>query len=233
MPATTRVSRGTLLQQLLPIDGDERIATVLPVSEFADDVYLLLLTKHGWIKKTPLKAFARITARGLIAVSLSPQTEARAADALVKASLCTATDSAILCSAGGQACRFDTSEAEPPHARRAPPPLPVPSAPSVAPLRGRHRVRRRSEAGLRASGRQSRGVKSMSMRVGDTIADMFVVSTEAADADSLADLVAVTRYGFGKRMRVGLFRTQKRGGNGQSHAHRVRRPRCVPCPVRA
>jgi DNA gyrase subunit A len=58
------------LQQLLPIEPDEAIAKLLPISEFSESTFLVLLTRNGFIKKTPLAAFKRITARGLIAVSL-------------------------------------------------------------------------------------------------------------------------------------------------------------------
>ena len=141
VPSSSRTSRGVLLQQLLPISEHETIATVLPVDSFPEEVFLLLLTKHGWIKKTPLHAFQKLTARGLIAVSLSD------GDALVRASLCTTSDSVILCSARGQAVRFETSQAV-----------------------------------LRASGRQSRGVKSMRMGKDDSITDMSVVRA-ASDLD--------------------------------------------------
>jgi DNA gyrase subunit A len=179
VPETSRTSRGALAQQLLPISSDEVLATVLPVADFSEDRYLLLNTAHGWIKKTPLKAFERITARGLIAVSLGE------GDTLVRASLCSLSDSVILCSGAGLAVRFDTDEAQ-----------------------------------LRASGRQSRGVKSMRMGEGDTIADMFVVPSggQGAAADGEAsletNLVAVTRNGFGKRVPVDQFRRQRRGGKG-------------------
>ena len=200
VPQTSRTSRGVLMHQLLPIEPTEAIATVLPVSDFSTSVFLLLLTRHGWIKKTPLHAFNKITARGLIAVSLGE------GDALVRASLCSADDSVLLCSAHGLAVRFETSETQ-----------------------------------LRASGRKSRGVKSMGMREGDEIADMFVVPGKKAgdelgvdafgsdveqtgddgvvdddddDDDDGQQLVAVTRCGYGKRMRTSKFRCQKRGGKG-------------------
>ena len=187
VPQTSRTSRGVLLNQLLPIEATESIATVLPVNEFSTSVYLVLLTRLGYIKKTPLHAFEKITARGLIAVSLGE------GDRLVRASMCEADESVLLCSAGGQAVRFETSEAQ-----------------------------------LRSSGRQSRGVKSMNMREGDEIADMFVVPAKVssgnedgelkAGGDELeADcqqLVAVTKYGFGKRVRTDSFRCQRRGGKG-------------------
>lgn len=184
VPATSRTSRGVLAHQLLPIDENERVATVLPVSEFSESVYLALLTRSGFIKKTPLHAFNKITARGLIAISLGE------GDSLVRAALCTLEDSVLLCSAGGQAVRFQTSEKQ-----------------------------------LRASGRQSRGVKSMGMREGDQIADMFVIQgkpggeeVDGDDDDEEEDdgqrLVAVTQRGYGKRMRTSLFRCQSRGGKG-------------------
>ena len=70
VPATSRSARGVTFQQLLPIDEQDRIETVLPVSEFSESIFLVLLTQRGWIKKTPLEAFKQISARGLIAVSL-------------------------------------------------------------------------------------------------------------------------------------------------------------------
>ena len=179
VPQTSRTSRGVLMHQLLPIEPTEAIATVLAVSEFSTSVYLLLLTRHGWIKKTPLIAFEKITARGLIAVSLGD------GDALVRASLCEADDSVLLCSAMGLAVRFATSEKQ-----------------------------------LRASGRQSRGVKSMRLQEGDEIADMFVVpgasegGEEEEEGGDGQQLVAVTRCGYGKRMRTSKFRSQGRGGKG-------------------
>ena len=46
VPATSRTSRGVLAHQLLPINENERIATVLPVSDFSTSVFLVLLTKR-------------------------------------------------------------------------------------------------------------------------------------------------------------------------------------------
>jgi DNA gyrase subunit A len=175
VPETSRTSRGVLVHQLLPIDPNEAISTVLSVSDFTPDTYLVLLTRHGWIKKTPLAAFEKITARGLIAVSLDE------GDALKRASLCELDDSVILCSSLGQAVRFETSDQQ-----------------------------------LRASGRQSRGVKSMAMREGDEIADMFVVPAGGGGEDGGEGqrLVAVTKCGYGKRMLTSHFRCQRRNGKG-------------------
>ena len=150
VPVASRTARGVLLQQLLPIDPDDSIAELLPINDFSDDTFLVLLTRHGWIKKTPLRAFERITARGLIAVSLGE------ADTLTHAGVCTEEDSVILCSRMGQALRF--------HA---------------------------DSKNLRASGRASRGVKSIALRPGDEIADMDIVRQ---------------RKELDTRVRVGLYK---------------------------
>ena len=74
----------------------ETIETMLPVTDFSEDVFLVLLTRSGWIKKTPLNAFQKISARGLIAVSLAD------GDVVVRAALCSADDSVMLSSRRGQ-----------------------------------------------------------------------------------------------------------------------------------
>jgi DNA gyrase subunit A len=70
IPASSRAARGTAIVQLLPIPHDEKITSVIAVSEFSEDLYLVMLTQQGYIKKTVLSAFGNIRANGLIAISL-------------------------------------------------------------------------------------------------------------------------------------------------------------------
>lgn len=70
IPAASRTSRGTPIVQMLPIPRDEKITSIVPVSEFSSDEYLVMLTRGGYIKKTELAAFSNIRANGLIAISL-------------------------------------------------------------------------------------------------------------------------------------------------------------------
>ena len=56
---------------MLPIPREEKITSMVAVSEFTDDEYLIMLTQGGYIKKTALSAFANIRANGLIAISLN------------------------------------------------------------------------------------------------------------------------------------------------------------------
>ncbi|HLO87598.1 MAG TPA: DNA topoisomerase (ATP-hydrolyzing) subunit A [Nostocaceae cyanobacterium] len=70
IPVGSRTSRGTPIVQMLPIPKEEKITSIVPVSEFSDEEYLVMLTKGGNIKKTGLSAFSNIRANGLIAISL-------------------------------------------------------------------------------------------------------------------------------------------------------------------
>jgi len=55
---------------LLSLSEGERITSVIPVSEFAGDQYLLMLTVNGYIKKVSLNAFSAIRVTGIIAIQL-------------------------------------------------------------------------------------------------------------------------------------------------------------------
>ncbi|MBE9181828.1 DNA gyrase subunit A [Oculatella sp. LEGE 06141] len=70
IPTGSRTSRGVPLVQLLPIPRVEKITSIVPVTEFTNDEYLVMLTQGGYIKKTELSAFSNIRANGLIAISL-------------------------------------------------------------------------------------------------------------------------------------------------------------------
>ncbi len=65
-----RQSRGTAMINMLPFHDGEFITTIMPVQEFVDDRFLLMVTAKGSIKKTPLKAFSKTRKSGLIALSL-------------------------------------------------------------------------------------------------------------------------------------------------------------------
>lgn len=70
IPVGSRTSRGVPIVQMLPIPRNEKITSIIPVTEFTDEEYLVMLTQGGYIKKTGLTAFSNIRANGLIAISL-------------------------------------------------------------------------------------------------------------------------------------------------------------------
>ncbi|MCM1982519.1 DNA gyrase subunit A [Lyngbya confervoides] len=77
IPMGSRASRGVPLVQLLPIPREEKITSVLAVSEFTEDEYLVMMTSNGYIKKTALSAFSNIRTNGLIAIALEEDDQLR------------------------------------------------------------------------------------------------------------------------------------------------------------
>ncbi|XP_052145954.1 probable DNA gyrase subunit A, chloroplastic/mitochondrial isoform X1 [Oryza glaberrima] len=75
IPECTRAATGTPLVQLLSLSDGERITSIVPVNEFGEDQYLVMLTVNGYIKKVPLNAFSAIRTSGIISIQLAPGDE--------------------------------------------------------------------------------------------------------------------------------------------------------------
>lgn len=75
IPECTRTAAGTPLVQILSLSDGERITSIIPVSEFVDDQYLVMLTANGYIKKVSLNSFSSIRSTGIIAIQLVPGDE--------------------------------------------------------------------------------------------------------------------------------------------------------------
>src|SRR5699024_7814138 len=61
---------GRPIINLLPLEADERITSMLPVDSYEDDRYIFMATKYGVVKKTVLSSFQSQRSSGLIAVNL-------------------------------------------------------------------------------------------------------------------------------------------------------------------
>jgi DNA gyrase subunit A len=104
LPQGSRASRGKPIVNLLPLEADERINAILPVREYAPDLYVFMVTAQGTVKKTPLTDFSRRRATGIIAVDL------REGDHLVDVSLTDGTLDVMLVTTAGKAVRFHESD---------------------------------------------------------------------------------------------------------------------------
>jgi DNA gyrase subunit A len=99
IPDANRQAKGIPLINLIDIEQNELITAVVAASNFDQDS-LLLATKLGEIKRTPLSEFAAVRRNGLIAMNLEP------GDELIGAKLARADDDVVLVTAGGMANRF-------------------------------------------------------------------------------------------------------------------------------
>ncbi|PKR83497.1 DNA gyrase subunit A [Heyndrickxia camelliae] len=75
IPEYSRTAKGLPIINLLGIEKDEWINTIIRVEEYLDDSYLFFTTKKGISKRTPLSEFANIRTNGLIAIHLREEDE--------------------------------------------------------------------------------------------------------------------------------------------------------------
>jgi DNA gyrase subunit A len=71
LPEGSRTSKGQAIINLINIDADEQIQSLLPLKEGSDDSYLFFTTKKGIVKKTSLSEYKNIKSNGLIAINLT------------------------------------------------------------------------------------------------------------------------------------------------------------------
>ena len=180
LPELGRNSRGRAIVNLLKLDKDEQILDCIAIRDFdMPDHCLMMATRSGLVKKTPLSAYSRPKRGGIKAIKL------RDDDELVDMVLCQTGDEVIISTSDGMAIRFRESDARP-------------------------------------MGRDTSGVKGISLSSGDTLVGMVV-------ADPEATLLTICENGYGKRTLFGphaddasddetnssaRYRTQKRGGKG-------------------
>ena len=70
IPESSRTARGVNVVNLLPLEPEEKITSMIRVEEFRDDHYLVMVTKNGIIKRTELSAYHTTRKGGVIAISL-------------------------------------------------------------------------------------------------------------------------------------------------------------------
>jgi DNA gyrase subunit A len=107
IPEGSRQSRGKAIVNLLELQEGEVVNAMFPVKEFAEDRYLLMATRAGTIKKTPLSEFRNPRKAGIIAVTLDE------GDELVKVLLTDGNKEVVMVSKKGKAIRFFEEDVRP------------------------------------------------------------------------------------------------------------------------
>ena len=109
IPEGGRDAKGQHVANLLAFQPEEKIAQVLAIRDYEVADYLVLATKSGLVKKTPLKLYESARTGGIIAINLR-EDEAGRPDELVSAQVITSDQDLILVSREGQAARFAASD---------------------------------------------------------------------------------------------------------------------------
>ncbi|WAP57140.1 DNA gyrase subunit A [Streptomyces sp. S465] len=109
LPDAGREARGQHVANLLAFQPDERIARILAIRDYEAVPYLVLATKSGLVKKTPLKDYDSPRSGGVIAINLREMEDGRE-DELIGAELVSAADDLLLISKKAQSIRFTATD---------------------------------------------------------------------------------------------------------------------------
>ena len=108
IPEGDKTSKGRAIQNLLNIDSDDSVNAFLRLrgrgledEEFINSHYIVFATKNGTVKKTPLEAYSRPRANGVIAINIAE------GDEVVDVRLTNGNNELILANRNGRAVRFD------------------------------------------------------------------------------------------------------------------------------
>lgn len=107
IPEGTRQSKGMNIANILPIATDEKVTSMIPVKEFEDDKYLVMVTKYGIIKRIALNAYNTARKGGLIALDLNE------GDELAWVRMTAGNDEIIIATHNGMAIRFKETDVRP------------------------------------------------------------------------------------------------------------------------
>ncbi|NJO80280.1 MAG: DNA topoisomerase (ATP-hydrolyzing) subunit A [Cyanobacteria bacterium RM1_2_2] len=194
IPTGSRTARGVPIVQMLPISHEEKITSIIPVTEFTDHEYLVMLTQKGYIKKTEVSAFSNIRANGLIAISLEES------DQLRWVRLARAEDSVVIGSRLGMAIHFRTNHEQ---------------------LRPLGRPTRGVRAMALKEGDELISMDILPSQVVANIAEGDEAESDANGEELDVEYqsqgpwaLVITMGGLGKRVPVNQFRLQNRAGMG-------------------
>ncbi|WP_413800366.1 DNA gyrase subunit A [Streptomyces iranensis] len=109
LPDAGREARGQHVANLLAFQPDEKIARILAIRDYEAVPYLVLATKSGLVKKTPLKDYDSPRSGGVIAINLREMDDGRE-DELIGAELVSSADDLLLISRKAQSIRFTATD---------------------------------------------------------------------------------------------------------------------------
>ncbi|MEA2015136.1 MAG: DNA gyrase subunit A [Actinomycetota bacterium] len=107
IPTGSRTSKGKAIVNLLPFLPGEMVAAIIAVKEYTEDRYLIMATKKGMIKKTPISLYDSSRKGGIIAIRI------KEGDELIGVEETNGNDEIIMVSKNGQAIRFSEKDARP------------------------------------------------------------------------------------------------------------------------
>ncbi len=104
IPEASRQSKGKAIINLLNITADEVVTAVIPIKEYSEELFLLMVTKKGIVKKTPVSAYSHQRRTGIIALTLKKD------DELIEVKLTDGKKALVLSTKKGQSIHFSEED---------------------------------------------------------------------------------------------------------------------------
>lgn len=105
LPEGSKASRGTHIRNILPFTDEDSVAAMIKVDDFDDNKFIVMVTKKGKIKRTPLSSYKNVRKHGLIAIGLDES------DEIAGVRMTSGNDSLIIATHNGMAIRINESSA--------------------------------------------------------------------------------------------------------------------------
>ena len=189
LPLASRAARGKPIINLLPLEADERITAILPVREYEEDKYVFMATAFGTVKKTPLTAYSRQRASGIIAVNLNE------GDSLIGVDITDGSNEIMLFTDAGKVVRFKEAEESAVVDENGNPVLDEEGNPEI------------KFKGVRPMGRTATGVRGIKMADDQRVVSLIVPKSDGA-------ILTVTENGYGKRTALEDYPSKSRATQG-------------------
>ena len=189
LPLASRAARGKPIVNLLPLEADERITAILPVRNYEDDKYIFMATAFGTVKKTPLTAYSRQRASGIIAVNLNE------GDSLIGVDITDGSNEIMLFTDAGKVVRFKEAEETAVVDENGNPVLDEEGKPEIR------------FKGVRPMGRTATGVRGIKMPDDQRVVSLIVPKNDGA-------ILTVTENGYGKRTQLEDYPSKSRATQG-------------------
>lgn len=104
LPEAGRQAKGTAIVNILQLDQGEKITAVIPVPKYEDNLYILMATRKGLIKKTSLMEYSNIRKTGIQGIALKDE------DELIDVRLTDGTNDVVLVTNMGMSIRFNEND---------------------------------------------------------------------------------------------------------------------------
>jgi DNA gyrase subunit A len=234
IPDVGAAGKGKAMASLVDLQPGEKVVTILPVRDLNEDSkYVLFATRNGTVKKTPLKDFSNVMARGIIAIGIDKD------DELITAKITDGQQIIFLATHEGMAIRFNEQDLRPMgrpafgnrgiNLKKGDYVIGAAVTPSNE-ARNQQRLERAKAAGLTSQvervldeANDSAAAQPLALAETDDTLAAPAVSEEVQEKLAKLDeklgltpclILSVSDNGYGKRTDVDAYRLQTRGGKG-------------------